>query len=80
MLEDKHPDGPKLVVIGYRCNSKVTLCFMITKNAGLTRKDKLYKMKFTDLYGNVHIRLVDRPSVILEFFEVSNYVDKYNQA
>ena len=55
------------------------MCFVITKNAGLIRKGKLYKIKFTDSYGNVYVRLVDHPSVILDFFEVSNYIDKHNQ-
>ena len=80
VLEGTHPDGPELVAIGYRYNSKVTLCFVMTKNAGLTRKGKPYEMKFTDSHGNVHVRLVDRPSVISNFFEVSNCVDKHNQA
>ena len=37
-------------------------------------------MKFSDTHGNVHVRLVDRPSVISDFFKVSNCVDKHNQA
>ena len=80
VLEDKHLEGADLVVIGYRYNSKVTLYFVITKNAGSTRKGKLYEMKFADSHSNVHMRLVDWPSVISEFFEVSNIVDKHNQA
>ena len=81
VLETKHPDGDnELVAIGYRYNSKVTLCFVITKNAGSTGKGTPYEMKFTDSHGNIHVRLVDRPSVISEFFEVSNAVDKHNQA
>ena len=35
VLEGKHPEGAELVAIGYRYNSKVTLCFVITKNGGL---------------------------------------------
>ena len=78
VLEGKHPEGADLVAIGYRYNSKVTLCFIIIKNARSTRQGKPYKMKFSDMHGNVHIRLVDRPSVILDFFEVSNCIDKHN--
>ena len=37
-------------------------------------------MKFSDTHGNVHVHLVDRPAVMLEFFERSNCVDKHNQA
>jgi len=80
VLEGKHPNGADLVAIGYRYNSKVTLSFVISKNAGSTRKGSPYEMKFSDSHGNVHVRLVDRPSVISEFFERSNAVDKHNQA
>ena len=80
VLQGEHPDGPTLVAVGYRYNSKVTLCFVITKNAGSTKKGKPYEMKFADSHGNVHVRLVDRPAVISDFFEVSNTVDKHNHA
>ena len=80
VLEGKHPEGTELVAIGYRYNSKVTLFFIITKNTGSTRLGKPYKMKFSDTHGNVHVRLVDRPAVISEFFGNSNVVDKHNQA
>ena len=36
-------------------------------------------MEFADAHGNVHIRLVDRLSVISDFFHNSNIVDKHNQ-
>ena len=80
VLEGKHPDGPELVAIGYRYNSKVTLHFVMTKNAGSTKRGSPYEMKFTDSHGNVHVRLVDRPAVISNYFESSNCVDKHNQA
>ena len=80
VLEGKHPDGAELIAIGYRYNSKVTLCFVMTKNAGSTKPGTPYEMKFTDLHGNVHVRLVDRPAVISNFFQASNCVDKHNQA
>ena len=80
VLEGKHPEGSELVAIGYGYNSKVTLCFVITKNAGSTRAGRPYEMKFSDSHGNVHVRLVDRPAVILDLFERSNCVDKHNQA
>ena len=80
VLEGKHPEGADLVAIGYRYNSKVTLCFIITKNTGSTRQGKPYEMKFSNMHGNIYVCLVDRPSVISDFFEVSNCIDKHNQA
>ena len=80
VLEGKHPNGSELIAMGYRYNSKVTLHFVMTKNAGSTRKGSPYEMKFTDSHGNVHVRLVDRPSVISQFFQDSNVVDSHNQA
>ena len=68
VLEGKHPEGANLVVIGYRYNLKVTLYFVITKNTGSIRKGKPYEMKFMDSHSNVHVRLVDKLSIISEFF------------
>ena len=79
-MEGQHLDGPILIAIGYQYNSKVTLCFVITKNVGSTKKGKPYEIKFTNSHRNVHVRLVDHPAIILEFFEVSNTVDKHNHA
>jgi len=80
VLEGQHPDRPTLIAIAYRYNLKVTLCFIITKNTGSIRKSKPYEIKFTDSHRNVYVRLVDRLSVISDFFKVSNCVDKHNQA
>ena len=80
VLEGKHPEGAELIAIGRSCNSKATLCFVIAKNAGSARAGRPYEMKFSDTHGNVHVRLVDRPAVMSDFFEVSNCVDKHNQA
>ena len=52
--------------------------FVITKNAGFRRKSKLHDMKFTDSHGNVHVKLVDGLSIILEIFNISNCDIKYN--
>ena len=51
VLEGTYPRGHALVSIGYRYNLKVTLFFVITKNAGSTSQGKLYEMKFTDSHG-----------------------------
>ena len=42
VLEGKHLDSPDLIAIGYQYNSKVTLYFVITKNAGSTKKGNPY--------------------------------------
>jgi hypothetical protein len=38
-----------------------------------------YEMKFTDAYGNIVARYVDRPEVISNFFRSSNAIDTHNQ-
>ena len=70
----------ELVSVVYRYNSKVTLFFVSTKNAGSKNQGAPYEMKFADSYGNVHVRLVDRPNLVSPLFEASNCVDKHNQA
>ena len=49
------------------------------KDAGTTRGGTPYEMKYTDDYGNVHVRLIDRPDVISSFYRDSNLVDMHNQ-
>jgi hypothetical protein len=78
VLEAIH-DGAPLTAIGYRYSTRTTLLFVATKDAGTTRKGKPYQMKFTDDWGNVHIRDIDRPDIISKFFESSNSIDKHNQ-
>ena len=68
-LEGKHSSRAHLVAIGCQHNLKVTLSFIISKNAGSTRKGSPCKMKFLDSYGNAHSRLVDLLSVISDFFQ-----------
>jgi len=58
------PDEVELIAVGYRYNSKVTLCFVVTKNAGSIREGEPYEMKFIDYNGNVHVRLVSRTALI----------------
>jgi hypothetical protein len=50
-----------------------------TKDAGSAAKGTPYQMKFTDDWGNIHIRDVDSPDIISRFFESSNTIDKHNQ-
>ena len=76
-LEGKHSKGANLVVIGCKHNSKVTLYFTITKNAGSRRKGKLHGIKFSDSHINIQVRLVDQPSAASEFFDALNAVNKH---
>ena len=69
VLTAKHPDEVELVAVGYRYNAKVTLFFVATKNAGSTNQGAPYEMKFADSHGNVHVRLVDQPNLISDFFK-----------
>ena len=70
-----------LIAIGYRYSSKKTLHFVATSDEGSTTLGEPYEMKFTDTYGNIHVRDdVDCSDVISRFFEESNSVDKHNQA
>jgi len=78
VLEAIH-DGVPLIAIGYRYSTRTTLHFVATKDAGSTAKGNPYQMKFTDDWGNVHVRDVERPDIISRFFENSNTIDKHNQ-
>jgi len=80
VMQGTYPDGLETIVVGYHYNSKVTLCFVLTKNAASTREGEPCEMKFTDDHGNVHARLFSRPALISHFFNSSNCVDKHNQA
>jgi len=52
----------------------------MTSNAGSTEPGQPYEMKFTDPFGNVKTRLVDRPAVLSEFFLDSTPIDCHNQS
>jgi hypothetical protein len=41
--------------------------------------EKPYEMKYTDDLGNVHVRYVDRPEIITNFFERLNMINKHKQ-
>ena len=80
VLTGMGPQGTPLMAIGYRYSSKSTLFFVCTQSAGTTQPGEPYEMKFTDSYGNVCVRFVDRPRVLLEFFNDSNVIDTHNMA
>ena len=79
VLKGSAPNGVPLVAIGYRYSRKTTLYFVATENAGSTAKGDSYIMKYTDSYGNICTRLVDRPDLISKFFATSNTIDTHNQ-
>jgi hypothetical protein len=78
VLESVHQQVP-LLAIGYRYSTRTTLFFVATKDSGRTTNGNPYEMKYTDDWGNVHVRYVDRPEIISKFFERSNMIDKHNQ-
>ena len=80
VLEGKYSEGSDLVAIGWGWNSKVALCFAMTMNKGSMRKWKLHKMKFVDSHSNAYVRLVCWLLAVLKLFEMSNAVDKHDQA
>ena len=79
-LELEHLDRYALVAVRCLHDSKVTLCFVLMKNDGSTKREKSHEIKFADSHRNVYVRLVDWPTVASNFFEVSNVVDKHNHA
>ena len=71
-------DGQILYFVGYKYNSKKVLLFLCSENSGLFTEGEPYLAKFPDHNGNVMHRKVPRPSVISEYFGVSNAVDRHN--
>jgi hypothetical protein len=78
-LEGVTKDEIKLVAVGYRYSQKTTLHFVATRNAGSTALGEPYHMKYTDNYGNVCTRYIDRPQIVSNFFGSSNVIDTHNQ-
>jgi len=79
VLEGTTPCEVPLIAVGYRYSRKTILFFVLTKGAGSLTNGDPYEMKFTDSYGNVMTRFVDRPQVISKFFQTSNVIDTHNQ-
>jgi hypothetical protein len=79
VLKGSAPNGVPLVAVRYRYSRKTTLYFVATENAGSRAKGDSYVMKYTDSYGNICTRLVDRPDMISKFFATSNTIDTHNQ-
>jgi hypothetical protein len=79
LLEGTTNDEVPLVALGYRYSRKTILFFVLTKNGGSSKLGDPYHMKYTDTFGNVCTRYVDRPQVISIFFAGSNVIDTHNQ-
>ena len=79
VLKSTHQEV-ELITLGYRYSSKRTLHFIFTSDAGSTTPGTPYEMKFTDSFGNIHVRDVDRPDIASKFFKDSNCVDSHNHA
>ena len=80
VLAGTAPNEQKLIAIGYRYSRKTTLFFVMTAGAGSTKPGRPYIMKYTDGYGNLCSREVERPAVLSDFFEHSNTIDRHNQS
>jgi hypothetical protein len=79
VMKVMHPEtGVVLVTLGYKYNTKTTLCFVTTKNAGSTTEGKPYKMKYLDGSGNLCIREVEQPEVVSDFFSHVNIIVSLN--
>jgi hypothetical protein len=70
----------QLLTIGCKHNSRKVLCFVCTKDAGPTTSGIACQAKWTDEYGNVRARPVERPEVISRYFQHSDVVDAHNHA
>jgi hypothetical protein len=79
VLEGTAPNGISLIALGYRYSHKTTLCFVMTTKAGRTMPGNLYVMQYTDGFGNLCTRDVERPDVISTFFKDSSIIDTHNQ-
>jgi hypothetical protein len=68
VMKGTHPEtGAVLIALGYKYNSKTTLCFVATENAGSTTEGVPYEMKYLDGNGNLCIREVERPQMVSDF-------------
>ena len=71
--------GIPLIATGYRYSRKTILYFVMSDRAGKTTAGDPYRMKYTDRYGNLCEREVERPDFISKYFNDSNKIDAHNQ-
>jgi hypothetical protein len=79
ILEGTTQNEVPLVVLGYRYSRKTVLHFVLMRNGGSSKPGTPYQMKYTDTFGNICTRYVDRPQVVSIFFAGSNVIDTHNQ-
>ena len=78
LLLKANVDGCVLYFLGYKYNSKKVLCFLCSENAGDFQEGEPYVARFHGNDGNMHVREVYRPSIISDYFGVSNKIDRHN--
>ena len=71
--------GKVVYFVGYRYNSKKTLLFLLSENAGSLTEGDPYIARFPDSNGNMKYREVPRPAAISKYFNRSNSIDRHNQ-
>jgi hypothetical protein len=69
-----------VIAIGYWYNAKKTLFSIMSPGSGKTTLGEAYNIWYTDGFGNVMTRLVERPDVISKFSNDSNTIDSHNQS
>ena len=80
VLESKTEElGQNLVFIGYKYNKKTVLTFVSTRGEGSSEAGNPYEARLLDKYGNLCVRHVARPEVILNYFKYLNKVDVHNR-
>ena len=72
-------DGEDMYFVGYKYNARKVMCFLCSDNGGSFEDGDPYVARYADANGNVSKRLVPRPSVVSDYFQVSNKVDIHNQ-
>jgi hypothetical protein len=73
-------EGVNLIAIGYKYNSRKSLCFICHKDAGSTECPDFYEAKWKDGNSNTESRRVPRPDIMGRYFRVCNQVDMHNHA
>ena len=79
LVMEANVDGELIYFVGYKYNCRKVLCFVCSNNAGSFSHGDPYIARFPDKNGNVNKRAVPRPSVLSDYFKVSNKVDIHNQ-
>ena len=71
-------EGCVLYFLGYKYNCRKVLCFLCSENSGDFKEGLPYVARFHDTNGNMQNREVYRPSIISDYFGLSNKIDRHN--